>query len=246
MESSGVINAGKGAVIQNDGAQRMDCSIMSDSLEYGAISSLRGFENPISIARLIMEENKGHGCYSFDFATKIAENSGISFSKLKKSEPSDFDDGIQSPLGETCGAVALDSNGHLCAGTSTGGRKGCAPGRIGDSSTIGAGTYCNDIAAVSNTGHGEWIVKMNSAKRIVDLIQFDLLHPQEAVTRAGIEYENHSHSTIGSISVDKDGNWGVNIVGKSMNWAMVIVEEDKPALLVYGCAKGDEIRQALV
>lgn len=44
----------------------------------------------------------------------------------------------------TVGAVALDKEGHITAGTSTGGMTNKKYNRIGDSPIIGAGTYAND------------------------------------------------------------------------------------------------------
>ncbi len=59
----------------------------------------------------------------------------------------------------TVGVVALDRNGDLAAGTSTGGRTNKRYGRIGDSPIVGAGTYAdNDACAVSGTGHGEFFI----------------------------------------------------------------------------------------
>ena len=50
----------------------------------------------------------------------------------------------ESPDGHTygtVGVVALDRQGNVAAGTSTGGMQGKMPGRVGDSPIIGAGTY---------------------------------------------------------------------------------------------------------
>src|SRR5205823_14594599 len=59
----------------------------------------------------------------------------------------------------TVGAVALDSNGRLAAATSTGGYTGKLPGRVGDSPLVGAGTYADDLCAVSGTGLGEAFIR---------------------------------------------------------------------------------------
>ncbi|MEM8919933.1 MAG: isoaspartyl peptidase/L-asparaginase, partial [Pseudomonadota bacterium] len=67
----------------------------------------------------------------------------------------------------TVGAVALDLEGHLAAATSTGGMTAKAPGRVGDSPIIGAGTYADDSAcAVSGTGHGEYFIRTAVARTI--------------------------------------------------------------------------------
>ncbi|SEA62102.1 beta-aspartyl-peptidase (threonine type) [Flavobacterium gillisiae] len=53
----------------------------------------------------------------------------------------------------TVGAVAIDKNGNIAAGTSTGGMTNKKYGRIGDSPIIGAGTYANNLTCgISATG----------------------------------------------------------------------------------------------
>jgi beta-aspartyl-peptidase (threonine type) len=60
----------------------------------------------------------------------------------------------------TVGAVARDRHGHLAAATSTGGLTNKMPGRISDSSIVGAGVYANDATcAVSCTGTGERFIR---------------------------------------------------------------------------------------
>src|SRR5690606_20728710 len=68
------------------------------------------------------------------------------------------------PTTGTVGAVALDVHGALAAATSTGGMTGKLPGRIGDSSVIGAGTYASEACAVSCTGHGEFFIRATAAR----------------------------------------------------------------------------------
>jgi beta-aspartyl-peptidase (threonine type) len=67
----------------------------------------------------------------------------------------------------TVGAVALDSEGNLAAGTSTGGMTGKRWGRVGDAPVIGAGTYADNRAcAVSATGWGEYFLRVGVAHEI--------------------------------------------------------------------------------
>jgi beta-aspartyl-peptidase (threonine type) len=71
----------------------------------------------------------------------------------------------------TVGAVAIDVNGHVAAGTSTGGLTGKRWGRIGDSPVIGAGTYAVDgNCAVSATGSGEYFIRASAARQLCDRI----------------------------------------------------------------------------
>ena len=73
--------------------------------------------------------------------------------------------------GDTVGCVALDRDGRLAAGTSTGGTANKLPGRVGDSPLIGAGLYAdNQTGGCSTTGWGESIMKVLLAKTATDLI----------------------------------------------------------------------------
>jgi beta-aspartyl-peptidase (threonine type) len=81
----------------------------------------------------------------------------------------------------TVGAVALDKDGHLAAGTSTGGMTNKKFGRVGDSPIIGAGTYANDnTCAVSCTGHGELFIRSVVAYDISCLMEYKGLSLREA------------------------------------------------------------------
>ena len=66
------------------------------------------------------------------------------------------------------GAVALDSQGRLAAGTSTGGMTAKRWGRVGDVPVLGAGTYASnaDGCAVSATGSGEYFIRATVARDI--------------------------------------------------------------------------------
>src|SRR5699024_9601463 len=73
----------------------------------------------------------------------------------------------------TVGSVALDKDGNLAAGTSTGGIVNKRYGRIGDSPIIGAGTYANNkTCAVSSTGQGEYFIRGTVAYDISALMEY--------------------------------------------------------------------------
>ena len=100
------------------------------------------------------------------------------------------------PLNErkfgTVGAVALDSQGRLAAGTSTGGMTAKRWGRVGDVPVLGAGTYASnaDGCAVSATGSGEYFIRATVARDICARIGvWTALTAQErtAIVQAGYE-----------------------------------------------------------
>ncbi|WP_371987546.1 isoaspartyl peptidase/L-asparaginase family protein [Shewanella sp. 10N.261.52.F9] len=107
----------------------------------------------------------------------------------------------------TVGAVALDQNGNLAAGTSTGGMTAKRFGRIGDSPVIGAGTYAeNGVCAVSATGHGEYFIRYHVAGDICAKVKYQ----NKSIIQAADEVINQRLITAGGtggvIAIDHRGN----------------------------------------
>lgn len=107
----------------------------------------------------------------------------------------------------TVGAVALDKQGNLAAGTSTGGMTVKRFGRIGDSPVIGAGTYAeNQVCAVSATGHGEYFIRYHVAGDICAKVKYQ----QKSILQAADEVINQRLITAGGtggvIAIDQRGN----------------------------------------
>ena len=106
----------------------------------------------------------------------------------------------------TVGCVALDKNGNLAAGTSTGGMTNKRFGRIGDSPIIGAGTYANNTTcAVSCTGHGEFFIRLGIARDISSIMEYQNKSLEYASNQV-IEKLTKIEGTGGIIAIDKDGN----------------------------------------
>jgi beta-aspartyl-peptidase (threonine type) len=92
-----------------------------------------------------------------------------------------YDEGADPHSHGTTGVVALDRQGNIAAGTSTGGLQGKMPGRVGDSPIIGAGTYAsNQSCAVSATGTGEYFIRLGVAREICNLVRFKGMPIQQA------------------------------------------------------------------
>jgi len=236
LEDSGLVNAGVGAIKQQDGLQRRDATIMDGAtLSCGAVSSLEGVKNAISVVRRLMEYTELPGDEVKDprwnfyfcgyFIDKIFEIHGEKVPDAWKMPGKQAPSRVPAPLSKegTVGAVAIDSAGNIAAGTSTGGLAGSYPGRIGDSPVIGAGTYANKFCGVVNTGRGENVMKLVCAKRVCDLVQDQGMNAMLAVDRMIKEYEAALPNTtgrIGTIAIDKDGNWTANFNGAAMTWAV--------------------------
>jgi beta-aspartyl-peptidase (threonine type) len=106
----------------------------------------------------------------------------------------------------TTGVVALDRQGNIAAGTSTGGLQGKMPGRVGDSPIIGAGTYAsNQSCAVSATGSGEYFIRLGVAREICNLVHFKGMTIQQAADQVIHHELEDLHGDGGVIALTPDG-----------------------------------------
>ncbi len=186
LEDDPNFNSARGAVFTWEGKNELDASIMDGSNRAaGAIAGVTTIRHPISLARKVMEESphvmlSGTGAEEFarDHADiEIVDPSWFAtperlrqLEELKARQANWFD--VDLKYG-TVGAVALDSEGHVAAATSTGGLTGKRWGRIGDSPIIGAGTYADDRGcAVSATGAGEYFIREGVAHEICARVRF--------------------------------------------------------------------------
>jgi L-asparaginase / beta-aspartyl-peptidase len=121
---------------------------------------------------------------------------------------------------DTVGAVALDADGNLAAGTSTGGTLNKTPGRVGDSSLIGCGCYADNLsAAVSLTGWGEPIMKLVLGKWAVDRVA-DGTEPEFAAREAMAYLYNRLGGHGGIILLGPDGRFGMAHNTPAMAWGI--------------------------
>jgi beta-aspartyl-peptidase (threonine type) len=125
----------------------------------------------------------------------------------------DYDPGLPraarlAQRGGTVGAVALDDAGRLAAATSTGGREGKRPGRVGDSPVPGAGNFANAHAAVSATGWGEQMLRYVTCKDVANRIEQG--HAPDAALRQALDdMARRFGEPIGAIALDTRGRLGI-------------------------------------
>lgn len=212
LEDSPLFNAGKGAVFTHEGKNELDASIMDGlTLNAGAVAGVTTIKNPISAAIKVMTNSKhvmltGTGAEQFakEQGVEIVDPSYFYTEKRWKSLQKNMEK--DKKMG-TVGCVALDINGNLVAGTSTGGMTNKRYGRIGDSPIIGAGTYANNkTCAISCTGHGEYFIRLNIAHDISAQMEYLNKPLNEAAQYTIQEKLTKLGGSGGVIAVDKDGN----------------------------------------
>ncbi len=245
MEDNPAFNAGLGSSLNLDRKIEMEASIMDGkTLNAGATALLADVKNPIELASRIME-NTDHVFIVGQAAQKLAE-----FFNLKRRDPTTkprekywielsekmkknelkylpkmsklLEDHPTLFQSDTVGAVAVDKQRDLAAGTSTGGLAFKIPGRIGDSPIIGCGNYAdNETGACSATGIGEIAIKLVLAKTTCDYIGNGQT-PQQA-TETSIKQVNRriqsNPNQMGLIAIDATGRIGAAHNSNHMLWA---------------------------
>ncbi len=176
LEDDTLFNAGRGAALTSEGLAELDASIMwGADQNAGAVAGLTDVRHPITAARRVMDSSV-HVMFAGPGATKFAILQGLEivpqeFFQTAGSRAS-LARALKADKFGTVGCVALDMNGDLCAGTSTGGITNKKHGRVGDVPVIGAGTYAkNSIAGVSCTGQGEFFIRLAVAKEVISLVE---------------------------------------------------------------------------
>ena len=256
LEDSPLFNAGKGAVFNHDGKNELDSSIMDGkTLMAGAAAGLHHVKNPITLARAIMEKSK-HVMMIGDGAESFAKEQNIELVDEKyffTQQRWDELQRVQSPKSQvqspknatldsgswtldslgTVGAVALDKNGNLAAGTSTGGMTNKKWGRVGDTPIIGAGTYANNnTCAVSATGDGEYFIRLGIARDISALMEYQAMPIQNAADRLIKQKLTKLGGKGGVIAMDKFGNMAVSFNSEGM-YRAYINSDGKPVVEIY-------------
>lgn len=128
----------------------------------------------------------------------------------------------------TVGAVAVDANGNVAAGASTGGIAAKFPGRIGDTPLVGCGYYAeNGVGGVSSTGHGEDFIRLVLARRALDYIAAGM-SAQAAASAAIRLLDERVHGTGGLILLDGQGRVGYARNSSSMAHAFMIEGMSEP------------------
>jgi beta-aspartyl-peptidase (threonine type) len=251
LEDSPRFNAARGAVFTHDGRNELDASIMEGKeRKAGAVAGLTCIKNPISAARAVMEKSEhvflaGRGADLF--ATKqgleVVDPSyywtrerWLQLEEALREEARPKGPGSQPPGARrmgTVGAVALDRQGNLAAGTSTGGMTNKRYNRVGDSPVIGAGTYADNAGcAVSCTGHGEVFIRHAVAHDVVARMKYKGQPVEEAARDALGQLPKEDGGTGGLIALDAKGKFATpyNTEGMYRGW---ITADGQVHVLIY-------------
>lgn len=238
LENEPLFNAGRGAVFTNEGKNELDASIMNGrDLSSGAVAGVCNIQNPVSLARAVMEQSEhvllvSRGAENFakrinaptmpdDYFFVQQRYDQLQQALQSNSVQLDHTAGDEKKFG-TVGAVARDLHGNLAAATSTGGMTNKKFGRVGDTPIIGSGTYANNhTCAVSCTGHGEFFIRAVVAYDISCLMEYKGLSLKEACQVVVMDKLVKLGGEGGLVAVDKNGHYELVFNSEGMYRAAV-------------------------
>jgi beta-aspartyl-peptidase (threonine type) len=239
LEDNPLFNAGRGSALNQKAEVEMDASIMNgQNTKSGAVSIVKNVKNPITLARAIMEKTSHiyiGDMGALEFAQKIhlqimpeayfiTDHAFEMYKEALKEADNTIqqagDVQVKRKSHGTVGAVALDKEGNIAAGTSTGGTENKVPGRIGDSSMIGVGSYANNkTCAVSGTGDGEALIQNCIGFHLSAIMEYKGLGVKEAAHFLMQEELKDADGDMGIIALDTKGNLAIEFNSERMHRA---------------------------
>lgn len=257
MEACGAFNAGVGSCLTLARTIECDAAIMrGNDRAAGACGGVPGVAFPVSLARCIMEQTD-HMLLVGEQAQRFAQGFGLEpmpeldlADRLQRHEHLVAKKVAEAGTGaarfqrlidmlrhggecDTVGAVAIDSQGRLAAAVSTGGLWLKLPGRVGDSSVVGAGLHCDDRAgSASATGVGEAIMTVGLSRLATDHMRNGIC-AQEACERAiAVGTAEFGDDTMGIIGLDPQGRVGVAMNTAAMGRAYMAGGMSAPSVAI--------------
>ena len=227
-------SVGLGGYPDREGKVTLDACIMNHESECGAVAFLQDIENPISVARKVMEETPhvmivGQGAYDFaieqGFEKKdlLIPETKAAWLKWKESQEQKKPE-VNSENHDTIGMLAIDVDGNISGACTTSGWAYKLHGRVGDSPIIGAGLFVdNEIGGACATGLGEAVIRIAGSHTVVELMRQGK-SPQEAceeaVERIIKKHKNIKGVQVGFLAINKMGETGAYSVYKGFNYAL--------------------------
>ena len=233
------------------------------TLEAGAVAGLNHIKNPINLARDVMEKSahvmmaaRGAEKFAQSLGYELVPNdyfqTDLRRAQLAKARaqetagPAAFDRHgrvtfatvddnylLHEAKFGTVGCAALDHEGNLAAGTSTGGMTNKKFGRVCDSPIIGAGTYANNATcAISCTGWGEFFIRVSAAHDVSARMEYTGASLQEAAT-ATLARVSRLGGNGGLIAIDARGQVTMEFNSPGM-YRAGRVGGGQPLVAIYG------------
>jgi N4-(beta-N-acetylglucosaminyl)-L-asparaginase len=226
-------SVGYGGRPDRDGHVTLDACIMDEFSNCGSVAALEHIENPITVARMVMEKTP-HVMLVGEGALQFALSQGLKKKNLLTPESerewrewlktSNYKPIANIENHDTIGMLALDFRGNLSGACTTSGMAYKMRGRVGDSPIIGAGLFVdNEVGAATATGVGEEVIRICGAHFVVSMMEAGK-SPEEACRLAAEKVakrvKNRDDVQVGFLAVNPQGQTGAFAVRKGFSYAL--------------------------
>jgi len=233
-------SVGLGGLPDRDGKVTLDACIMDHNNRCGSVAFLQDIENPIAVARKVMEDTPhimlvGEGAFQFamekgfpkkDLLTEESKKEWEEWLKKSKYQPV-----INIENHDTIGMLAIDEAGNLSGACTTSGMAYKLHGRVGDSPIIGAGLFVdNEVGGACATGVGEAVIRIAGSAIVVELMRNGLAPEdacKKAVERIMKKHKNLDDLQVGFLALNKNGEYGGYSIYNGFNYALKTYSEEK-------------------
>lgn len=226
-------SVGLGGLPDRDGHVTLDACIMNHKNQCGSVAFLEHIENPISVARKVMEKTP-HVMLAGEGALQFALQQGFQKRDLmtpklrelwqKWLKKSKYQPVINIENHDTIGMLALDEAGNLSGACTTSGMAYKLHGRVGDSPIIGAGLFVdNEVGGACATGVGEAVIRIAGSAIVVELMRNGRSPEQackEAVQRIMKKHDSIENLQVGFLALNKNGEFGGYAIYKGFHFAV--------------------------
>ncbi|GAB5539097.1 MAG: N(4)-(beta-N-acetylglucosaminyl)-L-asparaginase [Salibacteraceae bacterium] len=227
------MSVGLGGLPDRDGNVTLDACIMDGDGRCGSVAFLQEFENPISVARKVMDETEhvmlvGKGAQDFALEQGFRKTNLLTDASKKRwlewKEKEAYKPIINIENHDTIGMIAMDARGELSGACTTSGLAFKRHGRVGDSPIIGAGLFVdNEVGAACATGLGEKVMSTVGSFLVVELMRQGH-SPNKACKMAvdRIKAKNRSLKgvQVGFIALNKNGDYGGHSIYAGFDYAL--------------------------
>lgn len=230
-------SVGLGGNPDRDGFTTLDACIQDHEGRAGSVAFVQGFENPISIARAVMERTP-HVMLVGEGAERWALENGFTRREVRIPEVEEdyrawLDTGNYKPVvnienHDTIGMIAMDANGRLAGSCTTSGMAYKIHGRVGDSPIIGAGLFVDgEVGAACATGVGELVIRTAGSSAVVELMRQGV-DPTEACKEVVLRILRKNPALeemqVGFLALRSDGVHGAWSIYEGFNYAFTTAE----------------------
>ncbi len=227
------LTVGLGGLPDRDGNVTLDACIMDENGNAGSVAFLKNIENPISVARLVMDKTPhvmlvGEGALEFALANGFKKRDLLTDEAKRRWEEWKKTSKYETPVNienhDTIGMLAIDNKGNLSGACTTSGMSFKMHGRVGDSPIIGAGLFVdNEIGAAVATGVGELVMRTCGSFLVVENMRRGM-SPEKAC-KAAIERIISKHPSVkdmqvGFIALRKDCKYGGYSIHDGFDFAL--------------------------